>query len=408
MRGEAALSTPPALLGEEVSALISRRPRRPSRGSCSSDAAQRSHSEASTPPSPAPSISSSSFSSHSPFNSATATSGDDGEGDDDASGDDADGGGAGACAAAAGGGGGGAACVRRYSMSSLLPYAVPGCVAELPYLTARQFMVRACDLPRLSSDELQQAVEVRVRVMRDQRGQAWLVAKDVCALIGKRVGSVGRAISSLNDREKARMLIHHSPPTPAPPPAAASEGQPQRRPLVQVMSVLSVDGLRRLLGRSRCDRAQQLLSSLLADIAQLTHLPSPASPPTLAPSLTASAAGAAASPTSERRNRRKMRRTRGISAAPYTNANTHTHTHTSTISAIQACPAEARASAVDEDDEGGWECGKAELKRRMAVRATHPGQGRRGPSSPQALLTRRSAFHLVHSGSSASSQMHHS
>ena len=297
-RGAAPPTRPPSPSSgeeeEEEEDKLSQRPHPPS-------SASNSHSEPSTP-SATPPGSSSSHSSPSSSSSSTVSPRDGEDGCSDR--------GAAASAGVAGG------AIRRYRMSTLRPSLGGGCVAELPYFTARQFVVRACELPRFSPAQLQERVRVCVRVLRDERGQAWFVAKDVCALIGKRVGSVGRAISSLNQRQKARMLIQHT--TNAREQQQRESGGVDecgevdgsgaaRRPLVQVMSVLSVDGLRRLLSRSRCDTAKQLLADLLADIDRI--------PATAPPSQSAEQTVVAAAPSSDEAHQRRRRRSRAGMAA---------------------------------------------------------------------------------------------
>ena len=136
-------------------------------------------------------------------------------------------------------------------------------IAVLSFHAQRQFTVRSCDLRLWSRTELQAEVPVSVRVMWDGI-QHWVVAKDVCALIGKRVGSVGRAIYAFNRREKARMIVEqgqqlqHELAQTADGAEVASKSASVGRPLVQVMSVLSERGVRRLLVRTRSERAQEV------------------------------------------------------------------------------------------------------------------------------------------------------
>ena len=149
-------------------------------------------------------------------------------------------------------------------------------VAVLRFPTQRQYTVRSCDLSQWSRDELQAEVAVGVRVMWDG-SQHWIVAKDVCALIGKRVGSVGRAIYAFSRREKARMIVEQQQQlvdtsddtvcAGPPQPAAQSIG----RPLVQVMSVLSESGVKRLLSRTRSDRALEVQQFVDRALPALNH-----------------------------------------------------------------------------------------------------------------------------------------
>ena len=185
-------------------------------------------------------------------------------------------------------------------MSDLLSTTHRHPIAHLPYSTRRQFTVKASELRRWSGAELDEEVELRVRAMAGGDGRVWLVAKDVCALIGKRVGSVGRAIHTLSEGEKGRMVVQHK---------AGGQGRGEGRgqgkeAAVQVMSVLSVEGVQRLLGRSRCSRAGRLLTALLDDIRRLSH------PPTLTPSSSPASSSSSSPPPSpvlERRERGRKR-----------------------------------------------------------------------------------------------------
>ena len=167
---------------------------------------------------------------------------------------------------------------RHYSMSAFHSSAHRSPVAVFRFHTQRQFTVRSCDLGQWSRSELEAQVSVGVRVMWDGT-EHWLVAKDVCALIGKRVGSVGRAIFNFTEQEKARMIVEQRQQQ-LPVVDAASDAMradPQSgggsagRPVVQVMSVLSERGVRRLLSRTRHDRArevQQFVSQALSTLRQ--------------------------------------------------------------------------------------------------------------------------------------------
>ena len=137
----------------------------------------------------------------------------------------------------------------------------PSC-ASLLYRTPREFTLRTSELRRFSASALRAEADVTVRVMLDDSRRPWLVAKDLCALIGKRMGSVGRATHAFTRTEKARMAVQQR--------RSGSDGD--SRTFVQVLSVLSVAGVRRLLSRSRSDRAQPLLSTLLRDIERLIPL----------------------------------------------------------------------------------------------------------------------------------------
>ena len=177
---------------------------------------------------------------------------------------------------------GAAAAVRRhYSMSAFHSSAHRCPVAVLSFHTQRQYTVRSCDMRSWSRAELQADVAVSVRVMWDG-SRHWFVAKDVCALIGKRVGSVGRAIYVFNRREKARMIVEQQQQLTqqtqhtgddAMCVESQSDSAARVRPLVQVMSVLSEAGVKRLLSRTRSERArevQHFIDTAMRNIRQST------------------------------------------------------------------------------------------------------------------------------------------
>ena len=106
---------------------------------------------------------------------------------------------------------------RVYRMSSILHSSTPvKPFAILSTCIEMQYTLRSDELRSYRTEELQKLVRVPIRLIGrltagatslEEHTELHCVAKDICALLHKRVGSVGRAIHAFTPAEKQRMAL---------------------------------------------------------------------------------------------------------------------------------------------------------------------------------------------------------
>ena len=119
----------------------------------------------------------------------------------------------------------------------------------------QQYTVTRRQAKRMTQDEREKLVPVPVRIMgslppptattADPYASLYLVARDVCQLIHLRQGSVSKVIHDFSTSERSRIPILCQRSTGA--------------GCTQVLTVLTMDGVRRLLGNSQSPLAPHVL-----------------------------------------------------------------------------------------------------------------------------------------------------
>ena len=117
----------------------------------------------------------------------------------------------------------------------------------------RQYTSSKKELDAMREKEKERLIAVRVRLMgAPLRGHVYFVAKDLCQLIHSRKGNVAKSVSQFNENEKARMPVL----------CPRSNGTLSTHSL----TVLTIDGIKRLLTASRSPLAPHLLKWLLGQV----------------------------------------------------------------------------------------------------------------------------------------------
>ena len=130
----------------------------------------------------------------------------------------------------------------------------PIAVLRLP--TQLQYTMTRKDAKRLKPSEEEMLVDVDVRIMGTENGVSrYFVAKDVCQLINLRKGSVAKAIKHFTALEKGRMPVM----------CKRKNGSG----CVQVLTVLTESGLRRLMTSCKLSTAAGVLDTILERVAVL-------------------------------------------------------------------------------------------------------------------------------------------
>ena len=117
----------------------------------------------------------------------------------------------------------------------------------------RQYTSSKKELDVMREKEKEKLIAIRVRLMgAPLRGHVYFVAKDLCQLIHSRKGNVAKSVSQFNENEKARMPVL----------CPRSNGTLSTHSL----TVLTIDGIKRLLTASRSPLAPHLLKWLLGQV----------------------------------------------------------------------------------------------------------------------------------------------
>ena len=117
----------------------------------------------------------------------------------------------------------------------------------------RQYTSSKKELDVMREKDKEKLIAIRVRLMgAPLRGHVYFVAKDLCQLIHSRKGNVAKSVSQFNEHEKARMPVL----------CPRSNGTLSTHSL----TVLTIDGIKRLLTASRSPLAPHLLKWLLGQV----------------------------------------------------------------------------------------------------------------------------------------------
>ena len=131
-------------------------------------------------------------------------------------------------------------------------------IAVLHVPVQRQYTMTRKDSKRIKREEKEALVNVSVRIMGTPDASfLYFVAKDVCQLICLRKGSVAKAIHEFSNAEKARMPVM----------CQRSSGSG----CTQVLTVLTVQGVQRLMNASRQPIAKSVLQWIMEKIAEIRH-----------------------------------------------------------------------------------------------------------------------------------------
>ena len=145
----------------------------------------------------------------------------------------------------------------------------------------RQYTMSKKETRRMTKEEKERLVSVPLRIMgTPNRSNLYFVAKDVCILIHTRKGNVAKSIGQFSEKQKARMPVL----------CVRSNGTVS----THILTVLTVEGVQRLLGASRSMLAPQVLTWILQQVDVICG-DNPADPP---PSSTATTASSSASSSS--------------------------------------------------------------------------------------------------------------
>ena len=110
----------------------------------------------------------------------------------------------------------------------------------------RQYTMSKRETRRMSKEEKERLVAVPLRIMGSpQRPGLYFVAKDVCILIHTRKGNVAKSIGQFSETQKARMPVQ----------CQRSNGTVS----THILTVLTLDGVQRLLSSSRSALAPHVL-----------------------------------------------------------------------------------------------------------------------------------------------------
>ena len=117
----------------------------------------------------------------------------------------------------------------------------------------RQYTMSKKETRRMTKEEKERLVSVPLRIMGSpNRNNLYFVAKDVCILIHTRKGNVAKSIGQFSEKQKARMPVL----------CVRSNGTVS----THILTVLTVEGVQRLLGASRSVLAPQVLSWILQQV----------------------------------------------------------------------------------------------------------------------------------------------
>ena len=117
----------------------------------------------------------------------------------------------------------------------------------------RQYTMSKKETRRMTREEKERLVSVPLRIMGTaNRNNLYFVAKDVCILIHTRKGNVAKSIGQFSEKQKARMPVL----------CVRSNGTVS----THILTVLTVEGVQRLLGASRSMLAPQVLTWILQQV----------------------------------------------------------------------------------------------------------------------------------------------
>ena len=129
----------------------------------------------------------------------------------------------------------------------------------------RQYTMSKKETRRMTKDEKERLVSVPLRIMgTPHRSNLYFVAKDVCILIHTRKGNVAKSIGQFSEKQKARMPVL----------CVRSNGTVS----THILTVLTVEGVQRLLSASRSMLAPQVLTWILQQVDMICG-DNPAEPP---------------------------------------------------------------------------------------------------------------------------------
>ena len=129
----------------------------------------------------------------------------------------------------------------------------------------RQYTMSKKETRRMTREEKERLVSVPLRIMgTPNRNNLYFVAKDVCILIHTRKGNVAKSIGQFSEKQKARMPVL----------CVRSNGTVS----THILTVLTVEGVQRLLGTSRSVLAPQVLTWILQQV-EVVCGDNPADPP---------------------------------------------------------------------------------------------------------------------------------
>jgi len=148
----------------------------------------------------------------------------------------------------------------------------------------RQYTMSKKETRRMTKEEKERLVSVPLRIMgTPNRNNLYFVAKDVCILIHTRKGNVAKSIGQFSEKQKARMPVL----------CVRSNGTVS----THILTVLTVEGVQRLLGASRSMLAPQVLSWILQQVDAICG-ENPAEPPPPTATTTTASSPSSSSPSS--------------------------------------------------------------------------------------------------------------
>ena len=146
----------------------------------------------------------------------------------------------------------------------------------------RQYTMSKKETRRMTKEEKERLVSVPLRIMGSaHRNNIYFVAKDVCILIHTRKGNVAKSIGQFSEKQKARMPVL----------CVRSNGTVS----THILTVLTVEGVQRLLGASRSMLAPQVLAWILQQVELICADNPDDPPPTSSNNTTASSPSSASS-----------------------------------------------------------------------------------------------------------------
>ena len=140
----------------------------------------------------------------------------------------------------------------------------------------RQYTMSKKETRRMTKEEKERLVSVPLRIMgTPNRNNLYFVAKDVCILIHTRKGNVAKSIGQFSEKQKARMPVL----------CVRSNGTVS----THILTVLTVEGVQRLLGASRSMLAPQVLTWILQQVDTICGDNPPEPSPTVTAAVTPTA-----------------------------------------------------------------------------------------------------------------------